>query len=487
MSVTIQSGSDSNLLGVDDNKACLVRVKDPHGNDVTKAHRQFLDTGYGQSTQEHAMLIAGKNDDLAMILRTDRKGNLITGNYNPQLHDAFEGATVNVQKWVAANTTFVPAQSSTGGYNFNNTNLTTANAVAILTSSRYFYKLPRVPLQFKARVRANIAANSTMDMGFGVPTTTTLMTPNGVSVRAVNGMWTVVFTYNGAEIASTNIVGVDGTTQFSTANTDTEYYAVDVIVDDDNAIVTVQNTATGQMVGYGSLPVPLTALRMWGATALPAYARVFNAASVPAIAPVFTLTDLQVLETDVNRSSDDSQLAARLHLSAGRNPFTGAALINHTNSAAPASATLSNTAAGYTTLGGKFQFLPLVSAEADYALFGFQVPANSTFFFEGIHIETMNTGAIVATTASVLEWAVGLNSTAVSLATGNIIRIPVGIQSFPVGAAIGAVANAIDLNLVTPEVVESGRFVHVIVKLPISTATASQIIRGMVTVKGRFF
>lgn len=77
-----------------------------------------------------------------------------------------------------------------------------------------------------------------------------------------------------------------------------------------------------------------------------------------------------------------SQAAGNLSMSAGRNPFTGAQLENHTNSTAPTSATLSNTAAGYTTLGGRFQFAAVAGAATDYALFGFQVPAGSKFLCE---------------------------------------------------------------------------------------------------------
>lgn len=38
----------------------------------------------------------------------------------------------------------------------------------------------------------------------------------------------------------------------------------------------------------------------------------------------------------------------------------------------------------------------------------------------------------------------------------------------------------------TPEIVESGRFVHVILTIPTGTATATEIFRGQVLIKGRF-
>lgn len=55
---------------------------------------------------------------------------------------------------------------------------------------------------------------------------------------------------------------------------------------------------------------------------------------------------------------------------------TAGSTANYANTAAPASATLSNTAAGYTTLGGQFQFAA-VAGETDYALFAFLVPAGA--------------------------------------------------------------------------------------------------------------
>ena len=53
-------------------------------------------------------------------------------------------------------------------------------------------------------------------------------------------------------------------------------------------------------------------------------------------------------------------------------PVTQVQAAQWANSAAPASAALSNTAAGYATLGGLFQFAAVAGAATDYALFGFQ-------------------------------------------------------------------------------------------------------------------
>ena len=481
MSVSIKGIISGNGAEVNSSNALQVTLEDSVGNRAGRRQREII------PASQEAILIAGKNDDMAMSLRVDRRGNIITGNYIPELLENFEGATLNVQKWLTATTTFSPAQSAVGGYVFNNTSLMTANAVSILQSQRQFYKHPRIPLQIKLRVRANIATNSNADFGFGLPVTTTMLVPNGLAVRIVNGLWFVVLTFNNAELASPEaVLRPDGVTQFSTANLNSEFHVVDINVDDDNAIVTVQDTGTGELVGFARVTVPLTSLAMWGATSLPVYARVWNASVAPATAPVFTLGYFQALSTDWNVSPDMSQTAASLGMSAGRNPYTGAQTENHVNSTAPVSATLSNTAAGYTTLGGKYQFIAPAGAVTDFALFGFAVPVGSRFICEGVRIESYNTGAAVATTATVLEWAVGFNSSAVSLATANIVRRQCGVQSFAIGAAIAAPAPAIDITFATPEAVESGRFLHVILNVPIGTATASQIIRGQVSVKGRF-
>lgn len=102
----------------------------------------------------------------------------------------------------------------------------------------------------------------------------------------------------------------------------------------------------------------------------------------------------------------------------------------------------------------------------------------------------MNIGAAVATTPTVLQWALGVGSTAVSLATaegaGTKARrvIPLGMQSFLVGAAIGAQAADINVQFQAPIPVETGTFIHIILRMPIGTATASQQIRGEVAIDG---
>ena len=169
-------------------------------------------------------------------------------------------------------------------------------------------------------------------------------------------------------------------------------------------------------------------------------------------------------------------------------------LANWANSAAPASATLSNTTAGYANLGGQFQFTAVSGSETDYALFAFQVPAQTatnqgrTLVVHGINISTFNMGAAVATTPTLLQWGIAYDGTAVALATVDTAttkaprRVPLGCQSLPVGLAVGGNVPDLRVDFRQPLSVNAGNYLHVILKIPVGTATASQIVRGVVTI-----
>lgn len=165
----------------------------------------------------------------------------------------------------------------------------------------------------------------------------------------------------------------------------------------------------------------------------------------------------------------------------------------YANSADPAAAVLSNTAASYTTLGGLFLGPTPTPAGAatDFAFFAIQIPSPYSFTFTGIRISTMNRGAAVATTATVLEWAMGFNSSAVSLATAapySPMKIPIGRQIFAIAATAESMPSPAEISWqpATPIVVQPGRFIHVILRIPVGTATASGFIRGSVAIDGYF-
>lgn len=170
-------------------------------------------------------------------------------------------------------------------------------------------------------------------------------------------------------------------------------------------------------------------------------------------------------------------------------PLEGTQLATFANSAAPAAASLSNTAAGYTTLGGLFRFVPVAGAETDYALFGYQVPATHRLILTGVAI-SLAVGTAIGATADVNVWGLGLGSTAVSLATtdsGSTYgprRVALGTQSFLASAAAGTGAPDIVRRFASPLIVEANRFVHTILRRPNGTTTGE--LRGTVQFDGWF-
>jgi hypothetical protein len=169
--------------------------------------------------------------------------------------------------------------------------------------------------------------------------------------------------------------------------------------------------------------------------------------------------------------------------SAGNN---GAQTANHANSTSPASAALSNSVPGYATLGGRWQFAAPAGAVTDYLLFSYQVPVGYRLYVSDVDVNSMNTGAAVAVTATVLDWFLSIGDAA-TLADASQRRLDLGLQGFSVGAAIGAVAQDVvrSFNKV-PLVIPGTKFFGIGLQVPIGTATVSQIIRGDALVNGYF-
>jgi hypothetical protein len=167
----------------------------------------------------------------------------------------------------------------------------------------------------------------------------------------------------------------------------------------------------------------------------------------------------------------------------------GTQLAQFANSAAPGAASLSNTTPSYTTLGGKFLFASIVGAETDHVIFGYTTPATHRLIISGIAISTAVSVALT-TTASLIEWGLGVNATAVSLATSDSgstygpRRIALGTQGFVASAAVGIMGADIVRQFDSPLITEPGRFLTVIMREPVGAATGS--FRGSVTFDGYF-
>jgi hypothetical protein len=334
-------------------------------------------------------------------------------------------------------------------------------------SNRYpwIFKTPNVP-----------QANATIQFGVGFVATTAAATGSGAFFEYnPDGNFYAVAMWSGVRVQSAALT-------IPTANT---LYFAEVVITSQNVKFYLSSGATKTLiatVGAGGNAVPMVP------THIPLFARVFNGAGVPSDAPQLFFSYAAAVQMDANINKLWPHALAGMQRSLTVSPVTPfLSTLQHVNSTSPASATLNNTTSTYaaTIIGGRFQFAAPLGAATDYIVFAYLVPTGYQAIITGVSLRLVNTGAAVATTATILDWSIAVNSSAVSLATTDSpptswgpSRIPIGIQSFIVGAAIGTAADEIVVSFDSPVCCESGRYFHLIVQAPVGTATASQVLRG---------
>lgn len=400
------------------------------------------------------------------------------------LNESFNYAAQNSGTWQNVATTMTFTYNSAGALLLNGTNITTISTGAMLKSYRYFPLFSNSTTYFETSclLTQTPQANNIVEIGCGLTTTAIAAVTDGVLFRYdASGVLKGVLNYNNSEIF-TDPLPVPEANAFHKYNINVTDGYVDFWIDD---------------ILQGSLQVPTAVSSPVQSGSLPVYVRVYNPGT-PTISQQVKVSGFSVsvggFETSKPWAHQISGSGANAIQGVGG--YTQGQTANYANSAAPASAALSNTTAGYTTLGGQFQFAAVAGAETDYALFAFQVPAatalitGKSLYITDVAIDIYNTVVPVATTATVFQWGLAVGSTAVSLATAEAAtakaprRIPLGVQCFQVGAAVGQCATQIVRAFTTPPVVNPGEFLHVILKMPIGTATATEIFRGTVSIVG---
>ena len=394
---------------------------------------------------------------------------------------------VNISRYGV--TTSVMTNTVAGGFwTINNGNSVTSGHYVNAKTFRTFNLYNTYPLYYdlKAKFNTTLQSNSNIEFGLGYAPNSIAIPTDGIYFRASSGQLNAVINNNGNEVIDANIF---------TPVANTVYHFL-IVIGQDSCEFWVDDILVSQ------IDIALSNGSPCQSNSLPLLFRMYNTSAVPS-AIQFSVAQVGLTLGDMDSGKDWGTLMVGMGQSSISIPdgVASSQSANFVNSAAPASATLSNTAAGYTTLGGQFQFAAVAGAETDYALFGYQNPAGSAtvqgknLIITGIRIDTFNTVAAVATTATVLQWSLGAGSTTVSLATTDSTiaagraprRIPLGIQTMPIGTAVGAMATpTIDITFSSPIIVEPSTWLHVVLKMPIATATATEIIRGMVLINGYF-
>lgn len=417
-------------------------------------------------------------------LTFEENGSIPVSQDNLIFAEQVDGSFINTNKWITSVSVLAAAQAN-GFMTLNSANVTTASGYAIVSSipNLPFYGDLPLELSISAKVGAVPQANATMEMGLGAVATNAAPTDGAFFRWSATGLFQAVVNNGGSETAITctgagvtlpPTVGVKYTYFIIVAEDHVQFYVDDVVVAD------IQNPA--------GIAYPFSAQHQ------PVFARVITGATPPNTAPQISIGQITAVQLSINQYRSWADVLVSLGQGAYQSPLTPfTQTANHANSASPTSATLSNTAAGYTTLGGRFQFAAPAGAATDFALFAFQVPAPYKFYCTGVAISTVNTGVAVGLTATILDWSIGLNASAVSLATADSPpaswaprRIPIGMQALLALAGVGQAASDLSRRFDPPHVIDVNRFLHVIVQVPVGAATGSQVIRGDVLIQGYF-
>lgn len=473
MSIDVRLNANPGELG-GTNKSAWVQLTDAAGTPLA-ANDGAIDV-------TAALPVAGVRGNRVRHLRVGHRGGVALNRVSPPLfQETGDGAAINTQMWAQVTTTHTATLAN------RVTTLNAGNSVAITTGITHrslarFTKNREGLLRLSARVRFLWqASGSEMQIGFGTETSATVAALiEGIALRiSPAGAITLAFyqasTINTESAIIATMLDAAGTVSPST------YYELDLYVGDDYAAVVLSNPS-GSEVYETELPFAPGQGVQSALRALPVIIRTVNTAATSLVNQLlYTTVDVVTQDSDVTLD-----YLASLGLR-GRNILVSPAgtptqLANYVNNTAPGNATLSNTTAGYTTAGGQYAFAAIVGAETDYALFAYTVPVGYRAIITGIRISAFVAGAAIATTATVLQWSVG-KAAAVTLAT-NSFRSTLGVQSFAIGSAIGTAAPDLVHSFRSPIAVESGQIFHVILRMPVATATASQTIRGVIFLEG---
>ncbi len=408
--------------------------------------------------------------------------------------DTFNASAQNTSVWSYTFNTMTAAQPGAGTVNFGTVQGTTSAHGAFMRTFQHFPLFGTYPLavEFHAGMfTAALVTNEVWLMGQGLPTGATTPPTDGVWFSLTSAGLIGVVSYSAsqtqtgvlASIGSLTLGDLDKYT-FVAGEREVEFWKDDILLE--------------------LLPVPNANGQPFQTTSLPLFLMKYNTGAV-SNTNTMRVADVNVTLMDALTSRDwPTQLCTLGQMAYqgqnGGTMGTTALLPNATAATTVTGSALSQTAAIATGLGGQAGIVAAV-AGIDGQVTSFQCPTGSTtqtprnLVIRGIRIDSVNIGAAVATTASILQWSLAFGATggsipslaqteSASFATGTSKawrRVPLGLQSWIVGAAIGTPAEAIMHKFDCPIVVHPGQWVSAVAKFIVGTATGSQVIWATVT------
>lgn len=400
-------------------------------------------------------------------------GRVRTGEETLLFFDQINGNVVNSELWKATLSGMALTQTN-GTMVLNSGSALTANSYYNLVSSKSFNRVFEFPIYVATQFKYTVGNTETIEFGLLSASTNSAPT-DGFFIR----------------INSTGVYGVcningDETTSVITGPTANNNYYSDIVIYDKSVAFEIQDINGNKY----STSIPFLPSAASNARLGVSY-RIYNGGTTATTASTLSIYAVSVIQMDwATEKPYDEQMSSSTHNFSQIEPLTFVKTANWTNNTQPSTATLSNTTAGYTTLGGYFRFSNLNGSNTDYALFAYQVPVGFSLVINGITVDTAVTTTLGAT-AGILSWAAGLGCSAVSLATTDSWPtssapkfVPLGMQGFSSASVAGTVGTPLNKHFDTPIVVEGGEYLHIILRVISGTGTGQYT--GMVGIDGYF-
>jgi hypothetical protein len=421
-------------------------------------------------------------------------GALRTNAESLMLYDNSEGTGYNSNTWIETASSMTVTQTAAAGRLFNAGSSVTTNQGIMHVSQKNIPFTIGTTLIGIHRVRATAHfANNVQEFGFGSPSSAIALTAtNGGHWRKdTAGQWLPVLCINSVEILGNPIS--NATFIAAIATTDYAIFTVELRHSSGRFCIYTQG---GVLVTSQDIDLTAGAAGVSGfaVTSLQSFQRIWNNGAVTTAVQMF-IDEVSVSALDSMQQRPYLLSQASMGFSSIQSPTTYAQTANYTNNTAPTARALSNTAApeATTVLDGFISGIAPAGGNTDLILIGFQVPVGKTFIFYGIRLSPpLNQGAAIATTDTLIAYALGFNGSAVSLATASPNnhrpKILSGYHTGIVGLAVNKQYSGTDIqyNSQGGIAVHSARFFHVIARVLVGTATASQTILWQISVDGMF-
>jgi hypothetical protein len=455
MSIIIKGGDSTNLASVDSYNN--LKINTPTSAETSGFVTLVAENDSGTVTGSRFMLTPEVSSDY----------RLRVGNDSMVFTDSYPGATINSTLWTTPVTTMTI--TSTGGYaNLNAAGSIALSAVARLQTYRHFpiYKSYTTYFDMDVAFTSLPVIGNVCEWGMFLSSTTTAPT-DGVFFRInTSGEFRCVVNNNGTELQSDTLdfsalVGVNTSKSFLiyVLSNKALFWIDDILV------ATIESP-----VGQGSITQSQN---------LPLAFRIYNLTAT-STAQIMKVAAVNVSFSDQNGNKPWSHIVAGSggHSSQGQ---TGQATLGTTalysNSlAAGAGAAATNTAASLGSgLGGQFSVQPTLTVGTDGIISSYQVPLGTaalpgrSLYITRITFDAGVTTALVGG-AVLYAYSLAYGHTAVSLVTTETAtskaprRLPLGMQTFPATSAVGVMGGRVDVDMVTPILVQPGEFVQLVAK-----------------------